>query len=162
MDQLSNFISEYLKTCETIKKLNSKTIKAYRIDLSQFHTFMLQQEDFAEKATLNSFLSLLHQKYKPKTAKRKIATLKAFFHYLVYEDLLSQNPFEKLNVKFREPQVLPRIVPTTVIEIFLRTMYKQKRLAPSFVCSHRLKQAAFCLDYPDLAHILFAGRNAFL
>lgn len=30
MDQLSNFISEYLKTCETIKKLNSKTIKAYR------------------------------------------------------------------------------------------------------------------------------------
>lgn len=38
MDQLSNFISEYLKTCETIKKLNSKTIKAYRIDLSQFHS----------------------------------------------------------------------------------------------------------------------------
>lgn len=35
MDQLSNFISEYLKTCETIKKLNSKTIKAYRIDLSR-------------------------------------------------------------------------------------------------------------------------------
>lgn len=129
MDQLSNFISEYLKTCETIKKLNSKTIKAYRIDLSQFHTFMLLQEDFTEKSTLNSFLSLLHQKYKPKTAKRKIATLKAFFHYLVYEELLSQNPFEKLNVKFREPQVLPRIVPNTIIEIFLRTMYKQKRLA---------------------------------
>lgn len=33
MDQLSNFISEYLKTCETVQKLNSKTIKAYRIDL---------------------------------------------------------------------------------------------------------------------------------
>lgn len=55
--------------------------------------------------------------------------MKAFFHYLVYEELLSQNPFEKLNVKFREPQVLPRIVPNTVIEIFLRTMYKQKTLA---------------------------------
>lgn len=36
MDQLSNFISEYLKTCETIKKLNSKTIKAYRIDLYEY------------------------------------------------------------------------------------------------------------------------------
>lgn len=129
MDQLSNFIFEYLKTCETIKKLNPKTVKAYRIDLSQFHTFMLSQENFTEKTTLNSFLSLLHQKYKPKTAKRKIATLKAFFHYLVYEELLSQNPFEKLNVKFREPQVLPRIVPNTVIEIFLRTMYQQKTLA---------------------------------
>lgn len=129
MDQLSNFISEYLKTCETVQKLNSKTIKAYRIDLSQFHTFMLPLEDFTEKNTLNSFLSLLHQKYKPKTVKRKIATLKAFFHYLVYEELLSQSPFEKLNVKFREPQVLPRTVPDTIIEIFLRTMYKQKKLA---------------------------------
>ena len=34
MNQLSNFISQYLKTCETIKKLDSKTLKAYRIDLS--------------------------------------------------------------------------------------------------------------------------------
>ena len=42
MDQLSNFISEYLKTCETIKKLNSKTIKAYRIDLSAQNS---QKED---------------------------------------------------------------------------------------------------------------------
>lgn len=128
MDQLSNFLSEYLKICETIKKLNLKTIKAYRIDLLQFHTFMLPQENFTEK-NLNSFLSLLHQKYKPKTIKRKIATLKAFFHYLVYEELLSQNPFEKLDVKFREPQVLPRIVPNTIIETFLRTMYKQKKIA---------------------------------
>ena len=131
MDQLSNSISEYLKICETIKKLNSKTIKAYRTDLSQFHTFMLSQEDFTEKTALNSFLALLHQKYKPKTAKRKIAALKAFFHYLVYEELLPQNPFEKLNVKFREPQVLPRIVPNAIIEIFLRTMYEQKKLAPT-------------------------------
>ena len=48
MDQLSNFISEYLKTCETVQKLNSKTIKAYRIDLSQFHTFMLPLADFTD------------------------------------------------------------------------------------------------------------------
>ncbi len=82
-----------------------------------------------KKTTLNLFLSLLHQKYKPKTVKRKIATLKAFFHYLVYEELLSQSPFEKLNVRFREPQILPRTVPNAIIEDFLRTMYKQKNLA---------------------------------
>ena len=69
MDQLSNFISEYLKTCETIKMLNSKTIKAYRIDLSQF---MLPQKDFTEKTTLNSFLSLLHQNTSPKQPKGRL------------------------------------------------------------------------------------------
>ena len=70
MNQLSSFISEYLTICETMKKLNFKTLKAYRIDLSQFHSFMLSQKDFTEKAALTSFLSLLHQKYKPKTVKR--------------------------------------------------------------------------------------------
>lgn len=129
MNQLSSFISEYLTICETMKKLNFKTLKAYRIDLSQFHSFMLSQKNFTEKAALTSFLSLLHQKYKPKTVKRKVATLKAFFRYLVHEELLSQNPFEKLIIKFREPQVLPRIVPDTIIEIFLQTMYNQKKKA---------------------------------
>ncbi len=57
MDQLSNFISEYPKTCETIRKLDFKTIKAYRIDLAQFHTFMLLQDDFTEKNNLK-FVSI--------------------------------------------------------------------------------------------------------
>ena len=40
MDQLSNFISEYLKTCETIKKLNSKTIKSYPLNLNNVCRFL--------------------------------------------------------------------------------------------------------------------------
>lgn len=129
MDKLSTFITEYLKICESIKKLDNKTIKAYRIDLLQFHTFMLSQNDFTDKTALNSYISLLHQKYRPKTAKRKIATLKAFFHYLICEEVLDCNPFDRLSVKFREPQILPRTIPDPVIESFLSTMYQQKQLA---------------------------------
>ncbi len=33
------------------------------------------------------------KKYKVKTIKRKIATLKAFFSYLIYEDIIDFNPF---------------------------------------------------------------------
>lgn len=129
MDKLSTFITEYLKICESIKKLDNKTIKAYRIDLLQFHTFMLSQNDFTDKTALNSYISLLHQKYRPKTAKRKIAALKAFFHYLICEEVLDCNPFDRLSVKFREPQILPRTIPDPVIESFLSTMYQQKQLA---------------------------------
>lgn len=38
MDQLSNFISEYLKTCETIKKLNSKLCRQRNLSASSFFT----------------------------------------------------------------------------------------------------------------------------
>lgn len=75
MNQLSNFISQYLKTCETIKKIrfqNTQSIPYRLITISYIYAI---PKRFHRKKTLNSFLSQLHTKYKPKTAKRKIATL---------------------------------------------------------------------------------------
>ena len=56
-------------------------------------------------------------------------TLKAFFHYLEYKDMIEKNPFNKLQIKFREPTILPKTIPLHVIETFLSTMYAQKKLA---------------------------------
>ena len=129
MNRLETLIASYMKNCESIKKLDKKTLKAYRIDLAQFRTFMLEYPDFEDKNAINDYISLLHDQFKPRTTKRKIATLKAFFHYLTYEELITTNPFDKINVKFREPQILPRIIPEATIATFISTMYKQKSLA---------------------------------
>ena len=69
---------------------------------------------------------MLHQAYKPKTVKRKIASLKAFFHYLEYRDLIEKNLFTKIQVKFREPVILPKTIPLRTVEVFLSTIYKQR------------------------------------
>lgn len=129
MENLENLIAEYLKNCKTIKKLDKKTLKAYRIDLSQFQAFMLPCDAFNDKNAINNYISCLHETYKPKTAKRKIAAVKAFFHYLMCEDILETNPFDKIRVKFREPQILPRTIPEATIEAFLSCMYQQKQSA---------------------------------
>lgn len=129
MNRLETLIASYKKNCESIKKLDKKTLKAYRIDLAQFQTFMLTYPDFDDKNAINDYISSLHDQYKPRTTKRKIATLKAFFHYLVYEELITTNPFDKINVKFREPQILPRTIPEPTIASFISTIYKQKALA---------------------------------
>lgn len=129
MENLETLIARYLNDCETIKTLDKKTIKAYHIDLTQFCTFMLKYPDFTSKTAINEYISTLHQKFQPKTVKRKIATIKAFFHYLLCEEIITSNPFDKINVKFREPQTLPRTIPDTIIETFISTMYKQKTLA---------------------------------
>lgn len=106
MENLETLIEKYLRDCETIKTLDKKTIKAYRIDLTQFCTFMLKYPDFTSKTAINEYISTLHKKYQPKTVKRKIATIKAFFHYLLCEEIIFSNPFDKINAKFREPQTL--------------------------------------------------------
>lgn len=129
MNRLDILITDYMKNCESIKKLDKKTLKSYRIDLAQFRTFMLAYPSFEDKTALNDYISSLHNQYKPRTVKRKIATLKAFFHYMIYEDIFTINPFDKINVKFREPQILPRTIPETTIATFISTMYKQKSLA---------------------------------
>ncbi len=36
--------------------------------------------------------------YKPKTIKRKIATLKALFNYFEFEDVIVVNPFRKMKI----------------------------------------------------------------
>lgn len=129
MDVLKNLIEEYLKHCELRKELNSKTLKAYRIDLSQFVEYVKDSDDYTDKSTINDYIANIHQQFKPKTTKRKIASIKAFFHYLVYEEILELNPFDKINIRFREPQRLPRTIPFTTIELFMTVMYKEQQAA---------------------------------
>lgn len=109
MENLQTLIENYLEYCRTQKCLDEKTLKAYRIDLRQF-----SEEPSLEKITeitpnnLEDYIARLHQQYKPKTVKRKIASIKAFFHYLEYKELLAINPFTKIQVHFREPTILPK------------------------------------------------------
>ena len=126
MNNLQNIINTYLDFCQFQKRLDAKTLKAYRIDLKQYTEFVSDDFDTAILiSTLENFITTLHTKFKPKTVKRKIASLKAFFHYLEYKDLITFNPFSKLQIKFREPFTLPKTIPIHTIEAFLSTLYRQ-------------------------------------
>lgn len=111
--------------------MDNKTLKAYKIDLNQYVKFCTSSQlpDYLSRNSIEQFLTFLHKQYKPKTAKRKIASMKAFFHYLEYVDILPSNPFSKLDIRFREPKLLPRTIPGYVIQLFLNTMYLQKEQA---------------------------------
>ena len=99
---------------------------AYRIDLNQFSEW-ISIPDITKIAseTLESHIGNLHTKYKPKTVKRKISSLKAFFHYLEYKELIDRNPFSKIQVRFRAPVILPKTIPLHTVETFLTTIYRQ-------------------------------------
>lgn len=130
MKNLITLKDNYLLYCQNQKCLDKKTLKAYGIDLKQFlemiHTNSLSA---INTNLLEDYICQLHQTYKPKTAKRKIASVKAFFHYLEYKDYISVNPFSKIHIKFREPVILPKTIPLNTVELFLSTMYNQLAFA---------------------------------
>lgn len=131
MITLNNCIAEYIEYCEYRKRLDRKTLKAYHIDLKQYELFCSAHIDYASKITVDTFITELHKQYKPKTVKRKIASLKAFFHYMEYRELLGENPFSKLDIRFREAKLLPKTIPFHSIQTFLSTLYAQKEQANS-------------------------------
>lgn len=126
MNTLKDYISEYLNYCEYRKQLNFKTIKAYKIDLNQYNSFCLDISDPFSKKAVDSYITELFKHYKSKSVKRKIASLKAFFHYLEYTEFLAQNPFDKLDVHFREAKLLPKTISFHSIQKFLSVLYAQK------------------------------------
>ena len=130
MDTINEYTKNYLEYCRFQKCLDEKTLKAYRIDLRQF---AWQNPDVTITAitsdSLEQYIIRRHEQYKPKTVKRKIASVKAFFHYLEYREIIAKNPFNKILIRFREPVILPKTIPLPTIELFLTTIYNQEKSA---------------------------------
>ena len=131
MKTLNEYTKEYLDYCKYRKHLDSKTLKAYKIDLDQYYSFSSEVPYCFTRESLDHFITHLHKQYKTKTIKRKISSLKAFFHYLEYRELLEKNPFSKLDIRFREAKLLPKTIPFHSIQAILTTIYQEKENAKS-------------------------------
>lgn len=128
MFNLVNEKDKYLIVCKSLKGLSDLTLKAYKIDLKQFCDFMNRRDCF-DKNELNSYINMLHSRYKPKSAKRKIACVKAFYRYMEIEDIIDFNPFHKIILKYKEPLKLPRTIPLGCIQDMLIYAYKQHSIS---------------------------------
>lgn len=146
MNTIESHIQNYLEYCSLQKRLDTKTIKAYRIDLSQFaHQMKLTDLCEITPDILEQYISCLHQQYQPRTVKRKIASLKTLFQYFEYKELIEQNPFNKIHVKFREPVILPKTIPVPTIELLLQTIYEQQKNAKThYQRRNALRDSAIC------------------
>lgn len=124
-----NFIKlteEYLHFCIARKNLDNKTIKSYSIDLKQYSDFISDFSlDWNDKKSIEKFIEFMHSKFKPKSVKRKIASLKAFFHYLEIEEIIEVNPFHKIQIKYKEPFILPKTIPLQTIEKIMSYAYSE-------------------------------------
>lgn len=138
---LQNAIEKFRFHCKYEKNLNSKTLRAYDIDINQFlERFVNYEIKKINKYDLKDWVEALYvNDYKVKTIKRKIAVLKAFFNYLEFDDLIDLNPFRKLKLSLKEPKLLPKTLELQEIKKFLRYLYTLKNEHKyKNTCSYRL------------------------
>ena len=123
---------EFLNHCLIEKKLSKNTIKAYRIDLNQFEKHLQTKHEIkyisdASKQHVKSFLVEIND-YATKTIKRKIATLKAYYNFLEYEESIQVNPFEKIKVKIKVERTLPTYMTFEEVSKVFKTIYSRNHL----------------------------------
>lgn len=101
-------VSQFLQYLQTQKNYSEHTINAYRRDLGELHEFLLAHYsregiegiDSAGNVSYKQIrawlASLLQSGQSPRTAARKLATIKSFFNYLHRQQLIAANPAEKV------------------------------------------------------------------
>lgn len=126
--------SIFLSHCRYEKNLSPKTLRAYSIDLSQFsehlaHHFAAATVTTVDKVALRHYLQSLFSGRSPKTIKRKVATVRAFFNFLEREDLVSVNPLRKMDIRIREGRRLPRTVPLSDLKCLFHYLYDLREIS---------------------------------
>ncbi len=122
MDYQESFIN-YL----TFEKRNSShTVIAYKKDLDQFVSYcteMVEVFDFKRvdsKLVRSWVVHLMEEQYTPRSVNRKISTLKAFFKYLMKNDIVEKSPVVNITLpKIRKK--LPNYVEENKLHLLFDT-----------------------------------------
>jgi integrase/recombinase XerC len=114
-------VDEFLSYLNLQKRFSPLTTKNYAIDLKQFFNF-LNQEVYDSRLTeisyqhVRSFIaSLIDKKKSTVSVNRKISCLKSFFKYALKNNLISNNPMQKIQGP-KTPKRLPVFIDENQIE----------------------------------------------
>jgi integrase/recombinase XerD len=103
--KITSACEEFLSHCRVGKNLSEHTLRAYNIDLNEFSAFCTQTTAIADcdRHILLNYLTYLFDKknLKETSIKRRMACLKAMFHWLESEELLA-------NILFTNSPSFPR------------------------------------------------------
>lgn len=150
MKTLKIEVQKFLEYCTKDRRLSPHTIKAYRLDLDAFQVYIQGLDLYAlgeiQAETLRAYIRTLDHR-KPRTIKRKVATVKSFFAFLKSSEALPLNPFEAFRSSIRLGRSLPRVLSRQSVSALLRSSDKvhspQGQASPNAVRNRALLELLF-------------------
>jgi integrase/recombinase XerD len=127
-------VDEFLTSIEVEKGYSENTRVAYKNDLAQFLNFLKTQADpsitsWSEVNKGQMVAYILHLKtvreYASTTVARKVAAIKSFFHFLVAEGFITDDPTATLDSP-RVRKYLPRAISQEDVEKLLEAASKRE------------------------------------
>ena len=125
---IKDVINDFLWHCQYERRLDMKTLSAYRIDLNQFLQSLTRENKIINslsKDDVKKYLLSLSN-YKQKTINRKLASLKAMLYYYECEEDSFINPIRKMQIKVKNPIRLPIVMTLDEIKKIFEVLYKKR------------------------------------
>lgn len=131
-------IEGFVSYLHNVKKTSDNTELSYRRDLSKVQQFMREQGvteiDKVTVTNLNAYILYLEkQKFAAATISRNIASIKAFYHYLYKEGLVTEDISEVL----KAPKIEKKVPEILSMEEVVRLLEQ-----PSFDCPKEIRDKA--------------------
>ncbi len=123
----------FIQYCRHERDFSDETVRAYRADLAQLGQFMLTLElgeelEELDEGALKQYLAWLREQgLASSTVERKVATIRAFYNFLVKRQLREDNPAADLAFRDRRRR-LPTVWSENEIEKFLELPDTSTRL----------------------------------
>lgn len=131
MVYMGNHIDAFILYLHNMKKTSENTEMSYRRDLYKVQVFMenrgIGDVNDITKDDLNAYVeSMEAQKFAAATISRNIASLKAFFHYLVKEEIVTEDIAEEL----KAPKIEKKIPEILTMDEVIRLLDQPKGDSP--------------------------------
>ena len=137
MKTLDSVIDWFLGHCADHRKLSVHTIKAYRHDLAHFQNFMSNPLEETKQIPISSVERNAVRRWlaqmngaKPRTMRRRLATLKSMFSCLERNGNVVENPLGRLRSEVKVGKSLPRTIARSTVKSLLRSPRRQVVASP--------------------------------
>src|SRR5512146_2868399 len=123
MDTLKSAVKWFLGHCANNRKLSSHTLKAYEHDLKLFCAFVSKGSSdvsisCVDRNLVQRWIAAMTT-LKPRSIRRRLATLKSFFASLERNELLDENPLAGFRSEVKLGTSLPRTVSRSTVKSLL-------------------------------------------
>jgi integrase/recombinase XerC len=122
------FVNKFIKYIESERRLSKHTVTSYKTDLNQFFSYindfsMAQSVDEISFKIIRNWITYLFESgITSRTINRKISSLKSFFKFLEFSNLISVNPTLKI-ISPKNSKKLPSIVEQVDLDQLLDQKY---------------------------------------